>query len=716
MEFHSFETDALLAQSRINRLLSKWSEIQSHQCPGENEADVYLLEARPPGGGGLAPMARPAACLLWAALFSAGWKVITSLDQTCTEKEVNKTYNCAYLGLREIPDTLPNTTEVLDFSFNFLPAIQNTTFSRLLQLIHLDLTRCQVNWLHEATFQSHYQLSTIVLTGNPLIFMAETSLNGPTCLKNLVLIQTGISDLEFIPVHNLGNLESLYVGSNHLASIKLPTDFPTRNLKVLDFQNNAIHYLTRKDMDSLKQATNLSLNFNGNDIKGIEPGAFHSKFFHTLNFGGTFDVSVVLKGLQNSTIQSLWLGTFEDLEDEDIGLAMLQGLCEMSVESINFQKHHFSVFSPATFQCFTQLHELDLTATHLKELPSGIEGMNSLKKLVLNANHFAQLCHINAANFPSLTHLYIKGNLKALDFGARCLERLQHLQMLDLSHDDIEASDCCNLQLQNLPHLQWLNLSYNKPLGLQSQAFAECPGLELLDLAFTPLHVNGPQSPFQNLPSLQVLNLSYCNLDTNNPRLLAGLPGLRYLSLQGNHFKDDTVPKTNLLQTVGSLEILILTSCHLLSIDQQAFHGLEKMHHVDISSNSLTGNSIRALGDLKGLYLNLAANSISLIALQDLPTLSQQSTINLSHNPLDCTCSNIHFLAWFQDNLHKLEDWEETVCATPPPLRGVKLSAVTLSCGMTAVSIFFLIVLLFVFLILLIISVKFFLRWKYQHI
>ncbi|XP_004703751.4 CD180 antigen [Echinops telfairi] len=661
-------------------------------------------------------MAPSAACLLWAALFSAGCQFIISLDQMCTEKEVNKTYNCAYLGLREIPDTLPNTTEVLDFSFNFLPAIQNTTFCRLLQLMHLDLSRCQVNWLHEATFQSHYQLSTIVLTGNPLIFMAETSLNGPTCLKNLFLIQTGISNLEFIPVHNLENLESLYVGSNHLTSIQLPTDFPTRNLKLLDFQNNAIHYLTRKDMDSLKQATNLSLNLNGNDIKGIEPGAFHSKFFQNVNFGGTFDVSVIFKGLQNSTIQSLWLGTFEDLDDEDITLAMLQGLCEMSVESINFQKHHFSDVSPATFQCFTRLHELDLTAAHLKELPPGIEGMNSLKKLVLNANSFDQLCHINAASFPSLTHLSIKGNLKALDFGARCLERLQRLQTLDLSHNDIAASDCCNLQLQGLPGLQWLNLSYNKPLGLQSGAFTESPHLELLDLAFTPLHVNGPQSPFQNLPSLQVLNLSYCHLDTNNPHLLAGLPSLRYLNLQGNRFKDDRVPKTNLLQTVGSLEILILTSCHLLSIDPQAFHGLEKILHVDLSSNSLSGNSISALRDLKGLYLNLAANSISIISLQDLPTLSQQSTINLSHNPLDCTCSNIHFLTWFQDNLQKLEAWEETVCAVPPPLRGMKLSAVQLSCGLTAVGIFFLIVLLFLFLILLIFAVKFCLRWKYQHI
>uniref|UniRef100_A0A8C3VKJ9 CD180 antigen n=1 Tax=Catagonus wagneri TaxID=51154 RepID=A0A8C3VKJ9_9CETA len=661
-------------------------------------------------------MASRVGCFLLAVLFGASCKVITSSDLMCTEKEANRTYNCENLGLREIPDTLPNTTEFLEFGFNFLPTIQNTTFSRLINLTFLDLTRCQINWVHEDTFQNHHQLNTIVLTGNPLIFMAETSLNGPKLLKHLFLTQTGISHLEFIPVHNLENLESLHLGSNHISSINLPENFPTRNLKFLDFQNNAIHYISSKAINALEQATDLSLNFNGNDIQGIEPGAFNLKTFQSLNFGGTSNLAVVLKGLQNATIQSLWLGTFEDTDDQDLTSATFEGLCKTSVESINLQKHHFNGFSSSMFRCFTGLQELDLTATHLQELPSGIEGMNSLKKLVLSANSFAQLCQINAASFPSLMDLYIKGNMKKLDLGIRCLEKLENLRKLDLSHSDIETSDCCNLQLKNLSHLQYLNLSYNDPFGLQDQAFKECPQLELLDLAFTHLRVKALQSPFQNLHLLQVLNLSRCLLDTSNQHLLAGLPDLRHLNLHGNHFQGGSISKTNLLQPVGSLEILILSSCDLLSIDQQAFHNLGKMRHIDLSHNRLTGDSIESLSHLKGLSVNLAANNIRIIPLHLLPTLSQQSTINLSHNPLDCTCSNIHFLTWYKENLHKLEGLEETTCANPPLLRGVKLSDVELSCRITAVGIFFLIVFVFLLIILLIFAVKFLLRWKYQHI
>ncbi|XP_032191969.1 CD180 antigen isoform X1 [Mustela erminea] len=632
------------------------------------------------------------------------------------QKEANSTYNCENLGLAGVPDTLPNTTEFLEFGFNFLPTLENTTFSRLVDLIFLDLTRCQINWVHEDTFQNHHQLNTIVLTGNPLIFMAETSLNGPMSLQHLFLIQTGISNLEFIPSQNLENLESLYLGSNHISSIKFPENFPTQNLKVLDFQNNAIHYLSSEDLHALEKTTNLSLNFNGNDIKGIEAGAFRSKIFQSLNFGGTLNLSVVLKGLQNSSIQSLWLGSYEDTDDQDLTSAMFDGLCEMSVESINLQKQYISDISSTTFRCFTQLQELDLTANHLNELPSGIKGMKALKKLVLNVNIFDQLCQISAASFPSLLDLSIKGNKKKLDLGVGCLEKLENLQKLDLSHSDIEASDCCNLQLKNLSHLQYLNLSYNEPLGLQSQAFKECPRLEGLDLAFTRWYVKGPQSPFQNLHILQVLNLSHCLLDTSNQHLLTGLVDLRHLNLQGNHFQDGSISKTNLLQTLRSLEILILSSCDLLSIDKQAFQSLGKLSHVDLSYNNLMGNSIDALSHLQGIYLNMAANNIQVIPSHLLLTLSQQSTINLSHNPLDCTCSNIHFITWYKENLQKFEGSEDTKCANPPSLKGVKLSDVKLSCGITAMGIFFLVVFLFLIALLLIFSVKFLLRWKYQHI
>ncbi|KAK1345214.1 hypothetical protein QTO34_013924 [Cnephaeus nilssonii] len=628
----------------------------------------------PPRWGGTGPvMAPPVSCLLVAVLFSASCKATTSSDQTCTEKEANKTYNCENLGLREIPDTLPNTTEFLEFSFNFLPAIQNTTFFRLTNLIFLDLTRCQINWIHEDTFQSHHQLDTLVLTGNPLIFMAETSLLGPRALKHLFLIQTGISNLEFIPVHNLENLESLYLGSNYISSIKLPENFPTQNLKVLDFQNNALHFLSREDLNALG-ATNLSLNLDSNDIKGMEPGAFHAKVFQSLRFGGILDVSVILKGLQNSTTQSLWLGTYEDTESQDLTPAMLEGLCEMSVESISLRLYHFSDLSATTFRCFTRLRELDLTATHLKELPSGIQGMDSLKKLVLNVNHFEQLCQINAASFPALTDLYIKGNLKELDLGAGCLEKLENLRRLDLSHNGIKASDCCNLPLKSLHHLQHLNLSYAGSIGLQSQAFQESPKLEVLDLAFTHLTVRVPQSPFQNLPLLQALNLSHCLLDASNQHLLEGLGLLSHRNREINVCIDGQGRTKNLIQRHGSFKTRTASACRLKGPRTQKYHPLDMVAYGQKSSTRIMKRSLAFFGELPGKGLDSCGHNIEVLSTHILSVCVYERTNVLSALVLMTTKPEILFFYFFKEKLREVSGVTGTLSSGASPRRGFPIT------------------------------------------
>ncbi|XP_036605949.1 CD180 antigen [Trichosurus vulpecula] len=653
--------------------------------------------------------------LLLASLLTPQCVRATSAAQMCTEVVANLTYNCENLGLEEIPESLPATTKFLEFGFNFLPDLQSSTFSRLRDLVYLDLTRCEINWVHEDAFENNDDLSTIVLTGNPLIFMADTAFQGPKALKHLTLTQTGMTSVTFIPMQNLENLETLHLGSNHLSSIQLPSTFSARNLKVLDFELNAIHHITKEDVASLKRATNLSLNLKGNNIQDIEDGAFHSTAFQSLNFGGISDVSTVLKGLQNSITQTLWLGSFHDVDDLDVSPDMLEGLCNTSVEALNIQSRYFSN-SVAIFQCFTGLQELDLTETHWNSLPSGIEGMNQLKKLVLNQNAFDDLCQINAASFPNLTHLYVKGNTHKLDFGAGCLGKLENLLHLDLSHSKVVSDTCCNTQLRNLSHLQHLNLSNNEPQTLQGQAFGECPQLEVLDFSFTHLHTDASPSPFQNLHLLQVLNLSNCLVETSNPQLLVGLQGLQHLDLSGNPFQSGILTKDNLLHPVDSIQVLILSSCSLTALEQQAFGSLGKLKYLDLQHNSLTGSGLAALSNLNKTHLNLAANSIHTIPPSLLPVFSQQSIINLSHNPLDCTCSNIHFLTWYKENLHKISDPEETTCGDPPALRGVKLSNVTLSCATSAVGIVFLVLFLLTVIITSIVLGRRYIIRKYENI
>ncbi|KFR00101.1 CD180 antigen, partial [Nipponia nippon] len=572
---------------------------------------------------------------------------------------VNKSYSCEGLGLREIPEKLPVTTEILDFSFNVLPSLQNSTFSELKSLLYLDLTRCQINWVYDGAFHNNKQLKTIVLTGNLLMFLSDTAFTGPQSLKQLVLTQTGITSMSFIPMTNLDSLDTLILGSNHISSLQLPPNFPTQNLKYLDFQMNNIRAITAEDVRVLQKTNNITLIFKGNDITCIEPGAFQSHFY-SLDFGGCADIPGVLAGIQNSTAQTLWLGTFHGMEKEPyISPNVLQGLCNIFVKDLYLQLRHFRNLNADMFQCLTMLRKLDLTQTHISALPPGISGMNLLVELVLNANSFEHLCNISSAAFPSLTHLYIKGNLQVLHLGSGCLEKLEKLQHLDLSKSHIESFDCCNEALSGLSSLQYLNLSHNIKLHLQGMLIKDGANLELLDLAFTPLHINTSQGPFRNLHLLQVLNLSSSHINTSIQHLFQGLENLMLLDLK----------------------VLILSSCELTAIGRQAFHNLKKLRHVDLSHNKLTAFSTDAFSNLKSIYLNFAHNRIHIVPRDKLVSLAGHCVINLSYNPLTCTCSNIGFVSWYKQNLDKIEDPEGTRCSEPKSLAGAQLATVSLSCG-----------------------------------
>ncbi|KAM6104787.1 LOW QUALITY PROTEIN: CD180 antigen [Pterocles gutturalis] len=601
----------------------------------------------------------------------------------CMEITVNKSYSCEGLGLREIPAKLPVTTEILDFSFNVLPSLKSSTFSELKSLLYLDLTRCQINWVYEGAFHSNKQLKTIVLTGNLLMFLSDTAFTGPQSLKQLVLTQTGITSISFIPMSNLDSLDTLILGSNHISSLRLPPSFPTQNLKYLDFQMNNIRSITAEDVRVLQKTSNITLIFKGNDILHIEPGAFQSHFY-SLDFGGCADIPGVLAGIQNSTVQTLWLGTFQDVEKYPyISPDVLQGFCNISVKDLYLQLRHFRNLNATTFQCLTKLRKLDLTQTHISALPAGISDMGSLTELVLNANSFKHLCNSSAA-FPSLTHLHIKGNLQVLQLGSGCLEKLGQLQHLDLSKSHIESFSCCNEALSGLRSLRYLNMSHNIKLHVQD-AVKDSANLELLDLAFTPLHINTSQGPFRNLHLLQVLNLS-SSTSYSIQHLFQGLENLMFLDLSQNNFELGITPKDKLFQP-SNLEVLILSSCELTAIDDQAFHNLSKLRHVDLSHNKLKAFSTDAFSNLKSIYLNFAHNSIHIVPHDKLASLAGHCVINLSYNPLECTCSNTGLITWYKQNLDKIEDPEGTRCSEPKLLAGAQLATVSLSCGISTAGI-----------------------------
>ncbi|KAE8636184.1 hypothetical protein XENTR_v10002872, partial [Xenopus tropicalis] len=449
---------------------------------------------------------------------------------------------------------------------------------------------CNINLLYEDVFQNNIHLNTLVLIGNPILYIAASAFNGPLALKHLFLQQIPLTNVTFIPLEHLQHLETLSFGNNFISSLQLPHNFPIKNLRVLDFHNN------------------LSLILKGNDIEYIEPNSFDSVNLYSLDLkGNRGDLANLLVGLNGLTTQILGIGGFYDKDPtSDIQPSTLQGLCNITIMEVE--------------------HRVLLSDDHSKTrfnrnacgVSSCICSPISLAELILNQNKLANLSDINPSNFPELVSLHINSNMKTIILEDGHLKTLRKLQYLDLSHN-----------------------------GVHSPPPPPPPAAQL------------------NSQLLKYLNLSRMNINASNENLLKGLESQTFLNME----RPPSIWELyNIFLQALHLEVLILLSCNLTAIEHRAFHKLAKLQYEDLRHNKITIFSSNAFRDLSHIHLNFASNMISDIASHLLHNISGTSAINLSHNPIDYKSI--------------------TLCGSPKSIEGTTLSALQLSCGLSAPWIF----------------------------
>ncbi|KAA0716517.1 CD180 antigen [Triplophysa tibetana] len=574
-------------------------------------------------------------------------------------------YDCSDMSLQSIPDEIPDSVHILKFSFNYMPALYNFTFKRLMSLHYLDLTRCSITFVYEDIFIHQTDLQVLILIGNPLVFFAGRAFFGPSGLKYLSMAQSNIKSLSDIPSDNLANLEVLDLRGSDISNLDGLSKSYWSNLKSLQLGMNMIEKITAEDLKPLHGMVGLNVSFKANNITSMEPSAFQSMTFGSIDFSGCLgklDISVLLKGLVGVKTSRLNLGLYETDPKSHISNIALQSFCNISVTDLNLQLQHFSDLNNRTFQCLEGLQKLDLTRSHLNLLPSNLSGLSTLSHLGLNENSFRDVCHINARNFPILTHLSMRSNMKRLDFSSRCLEDLGSLEKLDLSLSKVNPiGPCCNDQLFGLGYLKFLNLSYGSPMFWDVQPFNVTPQLEHLDCSHSRYTLNG-SSPFSNLQNLRSLNLSWTNSNLTNVQLFKGLKTLQQLSLKGATVQDGVFSQAELFKHVPDLETLILSACGISAIKEDLFKELTHLKQIDVSSNRLLKFSISPFYSLKFLQLNFANNSITMVDVKDLADLGSKNTVDLSYNPLICNCSNYEFIKWVKDNVIKARHITETTC------------------------------------------------------
>ncbi|XP_041360248.1 toll-like receptor 13 [Gigantopelta aegis] len=338
----------------------------------------------------------------------------------------------------------------------------------------------------------------------------------------------------------------------------------------------------------------------------------------------------------------------------------------------------------------TPIQRLDMVAMNISFIPPHFFDSLKLSKITTVHLHQNQMSYFNCSDFLELKflkHLGLAQNLiSKLLFTSSCT-----LPELDMSYNCVKYV-CMDGVLSD--SLIVLDVKYNGIYRVDSSTFKCFPKLQVLYLDgnyISRLHKNS----FASLSNLSMLSM---NANINLKAIEVGAfnnSNLRKLLLEnsGEHFKHYNwdmfkgchlvsldISKNNLngippdilkrlfQPLVHSLRFLVISDASLTTIPSFV-STLTKLNHLILNNNIISGWSTDSLSTFTNLeHLDLSQNSISVVVEGSLPDniLSSLEAVDLSENPLDCSCANVWFIKVFQAHL-KIFDHSRKPCRCSSP-------------------------------------------------
>ncbi|KAG8518831.1 Toll-like receptor 4 [Galemys pyrenaicus] len=630
----------------------------------------------------------------------------------CVQVVPNVTYQCMELNLYKIPDNMPISTKELDMSFNPLKHLGRHSFSNYLELQVLDLSRCEINIIEDDAFHGLNQLSSLILTGNPIQSLALGAFSGLSNLQRLVALEISLASLEDFPIGDLKTLEELNVAHNFIDSFKLPDYFSNlTNLEHLDLSKNNIQNIYHGDLQILYQRplTKLSLDLSLNPLKFIQPGAFKEIKLHQLTLRSTFNSTDTMKtciqGLVGLKTDQLVLGEFKnERQIESFNRSLLDGLCDMTIGE--FEITFFREFSEKTtdfLNCLANVSAVSLSSLDLSELPKFSSDLRW---------QYLELVRCSFENFPELMLKSLKRLVFSYNRGLSTFTELElpNLEFLDLKRNALTFKHCCSHTYFGTTRLKYLDLSFNAVIIMTSN-FLGLEQLEHLDFQHSTLRQASDFSVFLSLKNLLYLDLSYTNIHVVFHGIFHGLASLQVLKMAGNSFQDDSLP--NIFMGLTELMFLDLSNCKLEQVSQGAFDSVPRLQVLNMSHNNLLFLDALPYKPLLNLQvLDCSYNRIVDSKGQELHHFpSSLASLNLTWNAFSCVCEHQSFLQWVKDQKRLLVAAEQMECASPIDMQGVPvLSFRNATCQMRKTVITVSVLTVFVVSALAILSYKFYFR------
>ncbi|XP_011882249.1 PREDICTED: toll-like receptor 3 [Vollenhovia emeryi] len=442
------------------------------------------------------------------------------------------------------------------------------------------------------------QLESITIVDTRIVELDRTAFNGISYLFAVNLTRNGLQDIHPNTFQNNTQLSLLTIADNPLKHMH--DSRPTK------------HYL-------LHAPSVTDFDFSNNGISRLKRTAFSK--MHSLNF-------INLRGNRLREIDSTIFDTLDQLLEVDLSDNILNEIpidlfVDKDVQILRVAGNNLSTLATISS---SKLTTLDASRNKIKAIgKEDLEGVPLLDQLYVKTNNLKRIHQHAFSKLDQLQYLDISDNRLSLltEHHFKLNPRLQILLMND------------NPGLQELPVFKTYGLEHNTFSIIRFEC-ANC-GLDSIKLG-----------TFDEMPALTRLKLANNRLADLPDGLLDNLSSLRELDLSNNFI---STLQPNMFRGAVSLNKLILSRNPLRTLQVTPFLSIPGLFKLDVSRCNLERVWSEARVPLKSLrFLSVRGNLLRRITVEELKAMPHLTSLDLTHNPLDCDSDFSEALQWLNDH------------------------------------------------------------------
>jgi Leucine-rich repeat (LRR) protein len=605
----------------------------------------------------------------------AGCQCTSSVHSGCKGVSVD----CRHLNLTEVPPAVPNSTVCLKLPYNHFTALPARAFQRFTALKRLDLSNNNLMAIHQEAFSGLDRLLLLKLHHNNL------SLADPTLHSNIFHGVPNLCTLEIQENHKdnhtftyrgkiFQSLKKLkYLSLDGLpGGVAFDKDFRSlKSLKILSIYG-FFDYISNDTFSNFSKSRVKELHFRGRRLYDMEASAFkHFKHLRVLSLSnntelGFDNASKSWYGLQYTNIQKLYLINCNPVYKGTHGVIRQQfyrHLNSTQIIELYLDRNDILFFKNPQFHVhLPHLRLLSLSHNRLqrnwKELFEDLGNLEHLNKVSISH----QLRSLPYAPPELTSEGDIKGDDQWISQGAG-ME----------SHRSTPISLPKNLEI----FLMVEGYNYEQPTILDVSVMGTRK-LTYIDVsenqvrrAIGPINVQFPQNMTWSMLRARSNGLFYLDPNILSESIAAGLK-IETLDLYDNklgkqlsHDVEGRVfaPYKDLVQ-------LNLSSNEIKYLPHNVFINLSNLESLNLSSNSLRKINFTFSHLLKLKKLDLSSNLYATLVkeeMRDLDAIAEKANhtvwVDLSSNPLICTCETLDFLHWMQTSSIQFQKNNQYVCS-----------------------------------------------------